>query len=128
MQLSQVVINLVQNALEACADCPPERRVIEIATCEVPGSGVELTVRDEGTGMSRDDLKQLFSPFFSTKSEGMGIGLRLCHTIVEAHGGLIEGFNNLKAPGMTFRVLFPFDPSSHIPKYNASKVDTVTDI
>ena len=128
VQLSQVVINLVQNALEACADCPPERRVIEITTCEVPGSGIELTVRDEGAGMSRDDLKQLFSPFFSTKSEGMGIGLRLCHTIVEAHGGLIKGFNNPKAPGMTFRVLFPFDPSSHIPKYNASKVDTVTDI
>lgn len=110
VQLGQVVTNLVQNALEASAECPLERRVVGISTREIPGSGIELTVRDEGTGMNPGALNQLFSPFFSTKPGGMGIGLRLCLTIVEAHGGSIEGFNNPEGPGMTFRVLFPLDP------------------
>jgi PAS domain S-box-containing protein len=112
VQLSQVVINLLRNALEASAECPEERRVVEIATREFPDSGVELTVCDEGIGMNPGDLTQLFTPFFSTKSDGMGIGLRLCLTIVEAHGGSIEGFNNLKRPGMTFRVLLPLESHS----------------
>jgi len=128
VQLSQVVINLVRNALEACAECPQERRAVEIATREAPDSRIELTVCDEGIGMSPGDLNQLFTPFFSTKPDGMGIGLRLCLTIVEAHGGSIEGFNNLEGPGMTFRVLLPLDPSHPMLRYKASEVDSLTDI
>jgi signal transduction histidine kinase len=110
VQLSQVVINLVCNAIDASADFPLERRVVEISTREISGGEIELSIRDQGGGMAPEDLQQMFTPFFSTKTEGLGIGLRLCRTIVEAHEGVIEGVNNSDGSGMTFRVFLPLKP------------------
>jgi PAS domain S-box-containing protein len=107
VQLSQVVINLVRNAMDACVDFPPERRIIQITTRAIEGQGVELGVRDSGTGIAPSVMIHLFDPFFTTKPEGFGIGLRLSRTIVEAHGGTLEGRNNPDGIGATFRVLLP---------------------
>ena len=62
---------------------------------------------DAGTGLTVEAMSHLFEPFFSTKAEGMGIGLRLSRTIVQAHGGSITGCNNRDGCGATFRVILP---------------------
>ncbi len=111
VQLSQVVINLLRNALEASEFCPPERRVIGVTTRETTGPGIELCVCDSGTGIALETMGRLFSPFFTTKAEGFGVGLRLSRTIVEAHGGTIEGFNNPSGIGATFRIVLPLECS-----------------
>ena len=88
VQIQQVIINLMLNAFDACADMPAEQRRVRIATA-VTRAGVELTVADNGRGITADVLPRLFDPFFSTKGGGMGLGLSIARSIVEAHGGTI---------------------------------------
>lgn len=107
VQLSQVILNLLQNALDACADCPPERRVLVLSTRALAGVEVELSLRDMGTGISPEVMPRLFNEFASTKPEGFGVGLRISHSIVEAHGGRIRGYNNTDGPGATFEIILP---------------------
>jgi len=109
VQLSQVIINLVRNALDACDDCPVDRRQVTITTRLSIGQGVELTVCDAGVGLIPEACKQLFSPFFTTKHNGLGIGLRLSQTITKAHGGTLHGFNNATGIGATFQLVLPCD-------------------
>jgi len=118
IQLSQVIFNLTRNAIEASASVVPERRKVVITTAAHARGGVELCVRDHGCGMSAEVLERLFTPFFSTKSEGMGVGLRLCQTIVHAHDGQIVGFNNTDGIGATFRIELP--AGSPLPPYPAA--------
>ena len=107
VQLSQVVINLVRNAMDACVDLPPERKTIRITTRAIGNQKVELCVRDSGGGLAPSVMSRLFDPFFSTKANGFGIGLRLSRTIVEAHGGTLEGCNQADGIGAIFRVTLP---------------------
>jgi signal transduction histidine kinase len=109
IQLTHAMINLIRNAIEACADLPRDRHVIDISTQVIPEEKFELCVRDSGTGISPDVKEHMFSPFFSTKVDGIGIGLRLTQTIVQAHSGSITGFNNPEGSGATFRVVLPLD-------------------
>jgi two-component system sensor kinase FixL len=109
-QLSHAILNLVRNAFDACADCPPERRTVRITTRSLAGQDVELRVRDAGTGIRAEAMAGLFTPFFTTKPDGLGIGLRLSRTIVAAHGGRIEGLNNDDGIGATFRITLPAIP------------------
>ncbi|HWT51630.1 MAG TPA: PAS domain S-box protein [Caulobacter sp.] len=87
VQIQQVLVNLARNAVEAMADCP-ERRLWFTSQAQ-EGGFVRLTVADSGPGVPDDVIEGLFSAFVSTKSEGMGLGLSICRTIVEAHGGRI---------------------------------------
>jgi PAS domain S-box-containing protein len=107
VQMNQVIRNLVRNAFDASDGCPPERRVVLIATRVITDEAIEFSVRDAGTGIAPEAMTCLFSPFFSTKPDGMGIGLRLSQTIVRAHDGSIEGYNNPDGVGATFRVVLP---------------------
>lgn len=107
VQMSQVILNLVRNAFEAALDSPPERRAVLVTTRAKDGHAVELCVRDSGTGIAPELAARLFSPFFSTKADGLGVGLRLSQTIVQAHGGTIEGDNNPDGIGATFRIVLP---------------------
>ncbi len=110
IQISQVILNLARNAIEASADVPPDQRVVLITTrLQHAEHRVELCVRDSGTGLPCEAVERLFTPFFTTKSNGMGVGLRLCQTIVHAHNGSIEGFNNADGPGATFRIRLPLN-------------------
>lgn len=87
VQIQQVVINLVRNACEAMSECP-ERRLSVRTSSDQPGF-VRVSVSDTGPGISPDIADQLFTAFVSTKSAGMGLGLSICRTIVEANGGRI---------------------------------------
>ncbi|MDR2858248.1 MAG: PAS domain S-box protein [Novosphingobium sp.] len=86
IQIQQVILNLVRNALEAMAECP----VRQIRASSVREQGlVRVTIEDSGPGLAESVAAQLFQPFVSTKTEGMGLGLSICHTIVNGHGGRI---------------------------------------
>ena len=84
IQLQQVVLNLLRNALEAIADRPG---LIEVRTERTAGGALRVSVADTGRGVPPDLLDRIFSPFFSTKDNGLGMGLSISRTIVEAHGG-----------------------------------------
>lgn len=87
--LEQVILNLTRNAIDAMAACPPERRRLEIRASRL-GAWVLVVVRDHGTGIDDAAAEQVFSPFFTTKSEGMGMGLSICRSIVELHDGRLN--------------------------------------
>ena len=103
--LQQVVVNLMMNAIEAMVATPQERRRITVHT-EVTPDSVGVSVRDAGTGIPASGDGKLFEPFVTTKTNGMGIGLTITRTIVEAHRGTIEAHNNPEG-GATFTVTLP---------------------
>jgi C4-dicarboxylate-specific signal transduction histidine kinase len=93
VQLQQVLVNLLINAMDAVAAKSPSRRRIEIST-RANGKHVEVQIVDFGQGIRAEDHKRLFEPFFTTKENGLGLGLSICSTIVEAHGGKLSINNN----------------------------------
>jgi signal transduction histidine kinase len=103
--LQQVFVILVMNAMDAMAEMPPPRRHITI-TSQVRAADVQVTVRDAGPGLPVDIIGTLFTPFVTTKSHGLGIGLTIARTIVNAHGGTIEARNNPEG-GAAFTVTLP---------------------
>ena len=105
IQLQQVIINLVVNAIDAMKDTPAEKRIISIRTSRVDNFA-EISVSDRGPGIPEDKLKEVFEPFFTSKAEGMGMGLSIARTIVEAHNGRIWAENQV-GKGATFRLKLP---------------------
>jgi signal transduction histidine kinase len=105
IQLQQVILNLVVNAIDAMKDTPTENRIISIRTSRVENFA-QLSVSDRGSGIPEDKLKEVFEPFFTSKSGGMGMGLSIARTIIEAHHGLIWA-NNRDHGGASFRIRLP---------------------
>jgi signal transduction histidine kinase len=101
IQIQQVVVNLVQNALQAMRDCPLRRRLVICAS--LASDAVQVDVIDSGPGFVSTDSEAVFAPFYSTKRDGLGIGLSICRAIVEAHGGTIWAE---PAPGRGAKVSF----------------------
>ena len=93
VHVQQVMLNLVLNAAEAMADADVSSRTIEITTERSPNGEVEVTVADSGPGIRPEHLPQLFESFFTTRKDGMGLGLSIARSIVEAHGGRIRAGN-----------------------------------
>jgi PAS domain S-box-containing protein len=111
VQLQQVLLNLVINAFDAMRDTPPSRRKVLIATQSNGDGTVRTTVRDHGVGISEDMRDRLFDPFFSTKTEGLGMGLAIVHSIVEAHGGTITA-EDVDDGGTRFEFILPVNGHS----------------
>jgi len=93
VQIQQVLLNLIMNALDAMEGLPPAERRVIISTHLDRGDVVEMRVRDFGTGLPKDQPDKVFDHFFSTKQKGMGMGLAIVRSIIEAHGGTIVGEN-----------------------------------
>ena len=105
IQLQQVILNLIVNAIDAMSDVSSAKRQIFVRTTRIPDFA-ELTVSDTGPGIPPEKLRSVFEPFFTTKAEGMGIGLSIVRTIVEAHNGQIVAENQARG-GATFRIRLP---------------------
>ncbi len=90
VQIEQVLVNLVHNSVDAISECSSASRRLELAAREESDGFVEMSVRDFGPGMSGESADQVFDAFYSTKSNGMGMGLAICRTIIETHGGHIR--------------------------------------
>lgn len=103
--LEQVVVNLIQNAIHAQLEKPALTRQIEIQTI-LHDDTVQIAITDHGTGIPADKIDNLFTPFYTTKTEGLGLGLNICRTIIEAHAGHIS-VSNRQAGGAIFTITLP---------------------
>jgi two-component system sensor kinase FixL len=106
IQIEQVVTNLVSNAIEALGDDPQRPRSVTIRTARGPANVLEVSVVDTGRGLPTADVSRLFEPFYTSKPGGMGLGLSISRSIVEAHGGRLEAAHNPHG-GATFRFTLP---------------------
>jgi len=109
VQIQQVLLNLIMNALDAMEGLPPAERRIIISTRLDKGDVTEVRVRDFGTGLPKEKPDKVFDHFFSTKQKGMGMGLAIVRSIIEAHGGTIVG-ENAPDRGATMIVRLPAAP------------------
>src|SRR6267154_2383289 len=106
IQLQQIVLNLIMNAVEAMSDASKGSRDLLISTAEDVSNGVLVAVRDSGPGLNPESLERLFDPFYTTKPGGMGMGLSICRSIVEGHGGRIWAAANVPQ-GASFHFSLP---------------------
>ena len=107
IEVQQVVLNLALNAIEAMNDQPVARRVLTIQSRRANAAEAEVSVADRGTGIPADALHGMFDAFVTTKPTGMGLGLAISRTIVEAHGGRIDATNGPEG-GAVIRFTLPF--------------------
>ena len=108
-QLQQVILNLIKNATDAMQAVPADARLLRMVTRRDGSSAILLMLQDSGTGISKESQGRIFDPFFSTKPSGMGLGLAICRSIVQNHGGdlrLVES----NARGSTFEMTLAVDP------------------
>ena len=105
VQLQQVLINLIINGLQSMASVTGKRELILQSRVD-PEGNVVVAVKDTGSGIREDNLPRLFEPFFTTRSSGMGMGLAISNSILEAHGGQIWASNNPEG-GATFSFSLP---------------------
>ena len=86
-QIEQVALNLILNATAAMHVCPPDERRLRLAVSRAGDGGVVVAVCDSGAGIPREHIESVFEPFWTTRREGLGLGLAVCRLIVQAHGG-----------------------------------------
>ena len=106
IQIQQVILNLFRNGVEAMENGDPQRRVLTVETSAADGNAVKVTIRDTGCGLTDEVLDKLFDPFFTTKPHGMGVGLSISRTIIDAHGGRLWATRNADR-GATFTFTLP---------------------
>ncbi|MFZ1951624.1 MAG: MASE4 domain-containing protein [Pseudolabrys sp.] len=105
-QINQVLFNLFKNAIEAMLSCPPEKRSLRVVTAATENSDVSINIRDTGPGIGVENRESVFDPFFTTKQKGTGLGLFICRTIIERHGGKLR-LGESSSRGTTFEISFP---------------------
>ncbi|MGH7844499.1 MAG: sensor histidine kinase [Candidatus Binatia bacterium] len=108
VQLQQVLLNLLLNAFDAMKDCPVEEREVIVHASSDGAGMVRISIGDCGTGLTSDKLEKIFQPFYTTKREGLGMGLSISRSIIEAHGGRLWAENN-NGRGATFHFTVPLE-------------------
>lgn len=103
IQIQQIIVNLARNAMEAMSDASCEKRDLTIRTLRAENGSAEFRILDTGPGISEEAMSELFHPFFTTKSSGLGMGLSICQSIINAHGGEMTARNRNRG-GAEFRV------------------------
>ncbi|MNN32402.1 Sensor histidine kinase TmoS [compost metagenome] len=111
VQLQQVVLNLVMNAIDAMSSVTERERVLEIGADKYHSDTVLVTVRDSGIGLEPQQRVRIFDAFYTTKPEGLGMGLAISSSIIEAHGGRLWATPN-EGPGETFQFTLPIGATS----------------
>ncbi len=111
VQLQQVIVNLILNGIQAMADVADRPRLLEVRSQIANSRDVLVTVRDSGIGIAKKDEKRIFEAFFTTKAQGMGMGLSISHSIIEAHGGRLWATSN-QDHGATFHFTLPAERES----------------
>jgi signal transduction histidine kinase len=106
VQIQQVTINLIRNAIDAMDSMPTNERSLHIRTEATEAGEIIISIADSGPGIDPDDLSKIFDPFFTTKPQGMGMGLSICRSIVEAHGGTLSASSG-KMGGALFELVLP---------------------
>jgi signal transduction histidine kinase len=106
VMIEQVILNLVRNAIESMHETTPQRRELSIRSFVCAPGGIEIEVADNGRGLPAQLEENLFTPFFTTKPDGMGMGLHICRSIVEIHGGRLWAGRNATG-GSTFHFTLP---------------------
>jgi signal transduction histidine kinase len=106
VQLQQVILNIVRNAIEAMGSVTDRPRVLRLRSEANEGGEVFVTIEDSGPGIDASDVARIFEPFYTTKSEGMGMGLSICRSIVEAHGGRLSAAPG-QLHGAVFQIVLP---------------------
>jgi signal transduction histidine kinase len=109
VQLQQVILNLIMNAIEAMSEVSEGSRELVISTSEAESGGVLVAVSDSGPGLPPANLAHIFEAFYTTKASGLGLGLSICRSIVDAHGGRFWAEPNRDGPGATFSFSIPCD-------------------
>jgi signal transduction histidine kinase len=113
VQLQQVVLNLIINAVEAMSDTSEGIRELLISTGKTNSKYVLVSVRDSGPGLAPASIDRLFDAFYSTKPSGLGLGLSICRSIIEAHGGRLWASPNVPR-GATFQFTLPAQPDREL--------------
>ncbi|MCH8046552.1 MAG: AAA family ATPase [Planctomycetes bacterium] len=108
IQIQQVLVNLIRNAVDAMHETPSGRRKVIVSSRILSDDYAEVAVSDAGKGLAEDELEQVFQAYFSTKQEGMGMGLPISRSLVEAHGGRLWAKSNA-GPGVTFGFTIPLE-------------------
>jgi len=106
VQLQQVILNLIINAIEAMSEVNEGPRDLQISTGRDASDGVLVTVRDSGPGLAPAALERVFEAFYTTKPTGLGVGLSICRSIIEAHGGRLWASPDV-ARGAIFQFTLP---------------------
>jgi signal transduction histidine kinase len=106
--IEQVLLNLVKNGIEAMSEVPFERRRLLVQARQVDERMVEVAVIDNGHGLNEDDMEKIFAPFYTTKADGMGIGLAICRSIIEFHQGRLWAEPRHEG-GTAFRFTVPIE-------------------
>jgi C4-dicarboxylate-specific signal transduction histidine kinase len=108
LELQQVLINLMTNAMQAMADCSNRPRRIELTLKRKDEHSVCISIRDNGPGVPEEAIAKLFTPFYTTKASGMGMGLTICRGMLEARGGRLDGINHPEG-GAVFEMILPIE-------------------
>ena len=107
VQIEQIILNLICNSIEALQNLPAaQQRQITIQSHLIPDAGIQVRVKDNGPGLSEDQQQQILTPFYTTKADGMGMGLSISRSLVEAHEGSLR-FNSEPGKGSTFYFTLP---------------------
>ena len=121
IQVQQVFVNLIRNAMEAMETVADRARELQIRSCRDGRDAIRVEVCDAGTGFK--DHERVFEPFFTTKQRGMGMGLAICRSIIESHGGRLWTTNN-EAHGATVAFTIPQAASGSLEREATTQTDT----
>jgi signal transduction histidine kinase len=106
VEIEQALLNFLRNGIEAIAEVGESPRRLLLRTARAGDDAITVSVHDSGKGFSSDEIEHAFDPFFTTKAEGMGMGLAICRTIIENHGGRIWAESNADG-GATIKFTLP---------------------
>ena len=104
--MQQVILNLMLNAFDAMKDCPVNERQVLLTAVQNEAGSLRVAVRDHGIGLNGENIETIFQPFYTTKRDGLGMGLSISRSIVEDHGGRLWAESNPDR-GMTFYFTLP---------------------